>query len=109
MKLGEKRSYIEEKDQLVVETIYDPSATIEANKAIRNSGERDYFGSKGQRMLHVASIDMDHVLALKNMGYDLLSPDPSEVKRALLYIQANEQAWMLVDGKPIAERNTQWV
>jgi hypothetical protein len=109
MKLAEKRSYIEEKDQLVVETIYDPTATIEANKAQRNSGEREYFGSKNQRMLKVASIDMDHVLALRNMGYDLLSPDPAQVKRALLYIQTEQPVWMVVDGKPIAERNTQWV
>jgi hypothetical protein len=60
-------------------------------------------------MVKVASIDLDHLVTLKNMGYDLLSPDPAEVKRALLYIQAHENAWMVVDGKPIGERKQQWV
>lgn len=100
--------YDQLEDKLIEQTIYDPTAVIENNKAIRNSGERVYFGSKGQQMLKVASVDLDHVLALKNMGYDLLSPDPAEVKRALLYIQASENQWMLVDGKPIAERHQTW-
>lgn len=105
----EKYHYIPEKDQLVIETVYDASAVVENNKAIRNSGERVVFGSKGQQMLKVASIDMDHITALRNMGYDLMSPDPAEVKRALLYVQANEQAWMLVDGKPIADKKQVWI
>jgi hypothetical protein len=105
----ERTTYIESEDRLVVETIYDPTEVIENNKAIRNSGERQYFGSKGQRMLKVASIDLDHVVALRNMGYDLLSPDPCEVKRALLYVQAMENQWMLVDGKPIGEKHQKWV
>jgi hypothetical protein len=105
----EKLTYIESEDKLVVETIYDPTEVIENNKAIRNSGERVYLGSKGQRMLKVASIDMDHIVALRNMGYDLFSPDPCEVRRALLYVQAMENDWMLVDGKPIGEKHKKWV
>lgn len=105
----EKFHYIPEKDQLVIETVYDPSAVIEENKRIRNSGEKVVLGSKGQQMVKVASIDEDHIVALRNMGYDLLSPDPAEVRRALLYIQANENAWMLVDGKPIGEKRQTWV
>jgi hypothetical protein len=105
----EKWSYIESEDKLVCETTYDPTAVLEANKALRNSGEKQVFGSKGQQLVKVASIDMDHIVALRNMGYDLLSPDPAEVKRALLYVQAMENDWMVVDGKPIADRKTVWV
>lgn len=101
--------YIESEDKLVEETLYDPTDVIEANKAQRNSGERFAIGSKGQQLVHVARIDMDHVEALRNMGYDLLSPDPEEVKRALRYVQANENVWMTVDGKPIGERKQVWV
>lgn len=105
----EKYHYIPEKDQLVIETIYNPTEVIEENKRIRNSGEKVVFGSKGQQMVKVASIDMDHIVALKNLGYDLLSPDPAEVKRALLYVQTHENDWMLVDGKPIGEKRQTWV
>jgi hypothetical protein len=105
----EKIHYFEDDDRLVVETIYDPTALIEQNKAIRNSGERVVFGSKGQQMVKVCSIDMDHIVTLRNMGYDLFSPDPAEVKRALLYVQAMENDWMLVDGKPIGEKHQKWV
>ena len=41
--------------------------------------------------------------------YNLLSPDPDEWKRALLYIQANEPVWMTVNGKPIASFRQRWV
>lgn len=105
----EKIHYREHDDALIVETIYDPTPVLEANKAIRNSGEREYFGSKGQRMLKVASIDMDHIVALRNQGYDLLSPDRDEVRRALLYVQSSENAWMLMDGKPIGEKHQKWL
>lgn len=104
-----KRYHFDHVDEkLYEETIYDPTPVIEANKALRNAGEKVTFGSKGQQMVKVASVDMDHVLALRNMGYDLLSPDPQEVKRALLYIQACENDWMCVDGKPISERKQVW-
>jgi hypothetical protein len=104
----EKVHYFEDDDRLVIETLYDPTPVIEQNKALRNSGEREYFGSKGQRMLKVASITEEHIVTLRNMGYDLLSPDPLEVKRALLYVQAMENDWMCVDGKPIGEKNQKW-
>jgi hypothetical protein len=95
-------------DKLIEETIYDPSALIEENKAIRASGERITLGSKGQQMVLAARVDMDHVIALRNMGYDLLSSDPQEVKRALLFIQAEQNDWMTMDGKPISQRHQKW-
>lgn len=105
----ERWHYIESEDKLVQETLYDPTPVIENNKELRNSGERFVIGSKGQQMVKVCSIDMDHIVALRNMGYNLMSPDPAEVKRALLYVQAHENAWMLVDGKPIADKHQKWV
>ena len=104
----EKVHYIESEDTLVVETIYDPTDTIEANKIQRAEG-REFFGSKGQQMLHAMSIPEEHVLALKRKGYDLLSADPAQARRALLYIQQNEQVWMTVDGKPFADRHQKWL
>lgn len=94
--------------KLYEETIYDPTDVIEANKALRNSGERVTIGSKGQQMVLAARIDMDHIIALKNLGYDLLSPDRDEVRRALLYVQAMQNDWMTMDGKVIADRHQVW-
>lgn len=94
--------------KLIEETVYDPSEVIEANKALRASGDRHTIGSKGQEMVLAARVDMDHVLALRNMGYDLLSPDPQEVKRALLYIQAEQNDFMTMDGKPFARTHQKW-
>lgn len=99
--------YDEQTKTLGIKTSYDPSAVIEANKEERAAG-RSYIGSKGQRMLKVASIDLDHIEALKNMGYNILSADPDEVRRALLYVQQHEPCWMTVDGKPIAAFKQKW-
>lgn len=100
--------YDESSDTLGIRTTYDPSAVIEANKAERAAG-RTYIGSKGQQMVKVASIDLDHVEALKNLGYNILSSDPDEVRRALNYIQTNEPVWLTVDGKPFATFKQRWV
>jgi hypothetical protein len=100
--------YDESTDTLGIRTHYDPTEVIEANKEQRATG-RQFVGSKGQRMLHAVRIDMDHIEALKNLGYNLLSPDPDEVRRALLYVQQHEPQWMVVDGKPIAQRKQVWV
>lgn len=101
--------YDELTDTLGIRTTYDPSAVIEANKAEKAEG-RQYFGQgRETRMVKVASIDMDHVEALKNLGYNLFSPDPDERRRTLLYIQQNEPVWMTVDGKPFASFKQRWV
>lgn len=108
MKIAENRSYIPETDKIVVETVYDPTETIEANKEARALAPKHHI-SNGKMLTKVMDIDMEHILALRNQGYDLLSPDPDEWKRALLYIQANEPVWLTVNGKPIAAFKQRWV
>ena len=101
--------YDEHTNTLGIRTSYDPSAVIEQNAIERASG-RQYLGShKETRMVKVASIDVDHIEALKNLGYNLLSPDPDEQRRALLYIQQHEPVWLTVDGKPFASFKQRWV
>lgn len=100
--------YIPEKDQLVVRVTYDPTATIEANKEARAIAPKHKI-SNGKLLTKVMDIPEEHIEALKNLGYNLLSPDPEEWKRALLYIQANEPVWMTVNGKPIASFRQRWV
>lgn len=104
----EKTTYIDAEDKLVVETIYDPTETIEANAEARALAPKHHI-SNGKLLVKVMDIDADHILALKNLGYNLLSPDPEEWRRALLYIQANEPVWMTVNGKPIASFKQRWV
>lgn len=91
----------------IVETTYDPSDTIERNAELRATGPV-YFGSKNQRLELAASIPMEHVTALRNMGYDLLSPDPDERRRALVYIQQNQQVFMTTDKQMFARTRAKW-
>jgi hypothetical protein len=104
----EKYSYIESEDKLVVQTIYDPSATIDANKEARALAPKHKI-SEGKLLTKVMDIEEGHIVALKNKGYNLLSPDPAEWKRALLYIQSHEPYWLTVNGKPIAAFRQKWV
>lgn len=106
--MAERYHYDALTDTLAIETTYDPEETIAANAAQRASG-RVMVGSKGQQMLHAASLPVEHVEALRNQGYNLLSADPDEVRRALLYIQTHEPVWMTVDGKPFASFKQRWV
>lgn len=108
MKIGEKRTYVEETDSLVVTTVYDPTDTIEANREERLTAPKHKI-SNGKALVKVMDIDEGHIIALKEMGYNLLSPDPDEWRRALLYIQENEPVWMTVNGKPIAKFRQRWV
>jgi hypothetical protein len=107
----ERMSYIESEDKLVIETIYDPTQTLEQNAQERQDRPEHgkYRTSRPAQMIKVASVDMDHIVALKNMGYDLLSADPDEFRRALVYIQSNEPHWLTVDGKPFASWRPKWV
>ena len=104
----EKTTYIESEDKLVVQTTYDPTETIEANKEARALAPKHKI-SNGKLLTKVMDIHPDHITALKNKGYNLLSPDPAEWKRALLYIQQNEPVWMTVNGKPIAAFKQVWL
>jgi hypothetical protein len=101
--------YDEATDTLGIKTTYDPSALIDQNAAERAAG-RQYLGvGKETRLVKIMSLDLGHIEALKNLGYDFFSPDPDERRRCLLYVQQNEPVWMTVDGKPIAQFKQRWV
>jgi hypothetical protein len=100
-------SYDELTDKLIVRTVYDPTATIAANKEARALAPKHKV-SNGKLLTKVMEIEAEHIVALKNIGYDLLSPDPDEWKRALLYIQQHEPVWLTVNGKPIAAFRQVW-
>lgn len=104
----QERTYIESEDKVVVRTVYDPTETIEANKEARLTAPKHKV-SNGKALVKVMDIPEEHVIALINKGYNLLSPDPEEWKRALRYIQQHEPVWMTVNGKPIADFRQRWV
>lgn len=94
-------------EKVTVKTTYDNSDVIEANKVAKNAvsrGER-YKGN----LVRVGRIHEGDVIRLKNLGYDLLSPDPDEWKRVLLYIQQNEPHLLTVEGTPFAKKRAVWV
>lgn len=110
MKLAEKRTYIPELDRTVVETIYDAEPAIIEAKEARDAGGH-FLGSKGQQMLKACVIPLEHILRVKEeSGYDLLSPDPEQWRKALLYIQQNHPVFMATDKKVFTGKEAQkWV
>ena len=92
---------------MVVQTAYDNTEVMEENLTIRNAQPES--GQYKGNFCRVGSIHMGDIVRLKNIGYNLLSPDPDEVKRALLYIQSNEKHLLTVNGKPFAKNKAQWV
>lgn len=103
----EKLHYIEDEDAIVVETIYDTTALIEENARIRAAGPV-VMGKKGQELVLAMRLDPDHIQALANLGYKVLSSDPDESRRALLYVQQHQQDFLTTDKKMIAERKQSW-
>lgn len=98
--------YDEAEDRLTVKTTYDNSEVLKENLIQRNEFER--YKSKNTQLVHVGRIDEGDVIRLKNIGYNLLSPDKDEWRRALLYIQQNEPYLLTVPGKPFTKKRLAW-
>lgn len=105
--LIETSSYDQLEDKLIVKTSYDNSAVLAANLQARNAAPET--GRYKGTMAHIGRIHMGDIVRLKNQGFNLLSPDQDEVKRALLHIQSNEKYLLTVPGNPIAKKRQAWV
>jgi len=109
MSIKETTRYNESDDQLIVTTTYDNSDIIEASKqAINAAPEFGRYKTSNSGMVHAGRIHEGDIVRLKNMGYNLLSPDRDEVKRALLYIQTNEPYLLTLPGKPFSKKKVNW-
>ena len=104
--LLETSHYDEASDTLIVKTSYDNRAVLADNIMTKNLAPET--GRYKGNLVKVGSIHLGDVVRLKNLGYNILSPDPDEVKRALLYIQSEEQALMSMPGTPIGKRKQSW-
>ena len=105
--LREETTYNEVEDKVIVNTVYDNTDVLKVNAAQR-AEKVDGPQFKGN-MAHVARIDMGDIQRLYNEGYNLLSPDPEEVRRALFYIQQNEPHLMTVNKKAFSKKRGIWV
>lgn len=107
--ITETKTYDEATGKIIVKTSYDNSAVMEANKAQRLAApEFGKYKSGNSQLVHVGRIDEGDVIRLKNMGYNLMSADRDEWRRALLYIQQNEPHLLTVTGKPFAKKKLIW-
>jgi len=104
--LKETSHYDADSDTLVVKTQYDSSAVIADNIMTKNL--QPETGRYKGNLVKVATIHMGDVVRLKNLGYNILSPDPDEVKRALLYIQSEEKALLSMPGTPFSKKRQSW-
>lgn len=103
-----ERSHYDDLTGKMVQTVtYDNSAVIEANK--RDQNDAPTWNRYKGNLAHVGRIHMGDIARLKNKGYDLLSSDKDEVKRALLYIQSEERHLLTVPGTPFAKVSAKWV
>lgn len=102
----ERMHYDESMDRLVIETAYDAAPAIERNEAIRQAGGIT-LGSKNQQLVHVGSINIGDIARLQALGYNLLSADPAESHRALLYLRDNEQKF-ITRPDAIADKKVIW-
>lgn len=105
--LREETTYNEVEDKVIVNTVYDNTDVLKVNAAQR-AEKVDGPQFRGN-LVHVGRIDMGDIVRLKNIGYNLLSPDRDEVRRALLYIQSNEPHLLTVNKKPFAKKRAVWV
>lgn len=108
MSIKETVHYDEMDDRLTVATSYDAEPLLDSNKRIKNSLSSKAIQRYNGSMVHALRVGEGDVVRLKNMGYNLLSPDRDEVRRALVYIQENEQHLMLVHGKPFTKQRIKW-
>lgn len=104
--LQETSHYDEASDSLIVKTSYDNRAVLAENLEARNTALET--GRYKGNFVKVVTIHLGDVQRLRNLGYNILSPDPDEVKRALLYMQAEEKAHLCVPGNPIGKKKTAW-
>lgn len=108
MSIKETLIYDEMEDSLSVTTSYDALPVIDSNKRIKNSKNSKAIEKYNGEMVHAARFHEGDIIRLKRLGYDLLSPDQDEVRRALVYIQENEPHLMLVHGKPFTRQRIKW-
>lgn len=102
-----KTTEYDDLNKKIVNTVtYDNTDVLKVNAAQR-AEKVDGLQFKGN-LAHVGRIDMGDVQRLFNLGYNLLSPDPDEVRRTLLYVQANEPHLLTVNKKPFAKKRNRW-
>lgn len=104
--LREYSHYDEASDSLTVVTQYDNRDVIADNEFLRNTAPET--GRYKGNLVKAATIHLGDIARLKNLGYNLLSPDPEEVKRAILYIQSEEKAHLVLPGTPFSKKRQIW-
>ncbi len=102
----EEDVYDELTGRLITKTTFQNEDVLNANRESRlqQSETQKYKGN----LVKVGSIHMGDITRLYNLGYDVLSSDPDEARRALCYIQSNEPHLLTVNGKPFAMHRNKW-
>jgi len=106
--LKEDLIYDKDEDKLVISTTYDSSDVIASNQKIKASVNKKAIEKYKGDMVHAARFHEGDIVRLRNLGYNLLSPDQDEVRRALVYVQENEPHLLLVHGKPFTRQRIKW-
>lgn len=103
----ETLEFDENSGKMHVKTSFVNDSVLAQNRLDRES-KPEGFGKYKGNLVHVGRVHMGDVTRLMNMGYDLLSADPEESRRALLYIQTNEPHLLTVEGRPFSKVRKVW-
>jgi len=106
--MKETYHYDVDTDSLTINTSYDAEPVVDSNKRIKNSYNSKAIKKYDGNLVHAARFSFGDIVRLKNLGYNLLSPDKEEVRRALVYVQNNEPHLMVVHGKPFTNQRIKW-
>jgi len=107
--MKESYSYDDLTDTLTVKKTYDAEPVIKQNAEERAGINKKAIQKYKGDFVKCASLDQGDVERLYRMGYNILSPDQDEVRRALVYLQSNEPHLMTVHGKPFSRQKVKWV
>jgi len=109
--IHESKHFNQKTGVMTSKVTYDNSDVLASNKEARdNESKRNKFRHQGNSgLVHVGKIHLGDIARLKTLGYDLMSPDPAEQRKALLYIQAQEPFLLKTTAKPFAKKKQTWV
>jgi hypothetical protein len=109
MDIKETWEYNESDGKVYRSKTMDVQQILDDNAAERASqNEHGQFLNRKSSLVKAATISMVDVERLQRLGYNLMSPDPEERKRAFLYIQSEEKHHLTVNGKPFAKKRQIW-
>ena len=93
---------------ITVKSVYDAEPVLESNRIERNEFRNYKSREIAGGLVKVATLHPGDIERLRNMGYNIMSHDRDEFKRALLFLQSEQKNLLTVEGKPFSKKTNSW-